>query len=39
VDAVRPKTTGVRSTQAHQLCSDWLGRGRVHKFAMVAEKQ
>ncbi|HEY2277780.1 MAG TPA: class I SAM-dependent methyltransferase [Streptosporangiaceae bacterium] len=24
---------------AHQLWSDWLGRGRVRKFAMVAEKQ
>ena len=24
---------------AHQLWSDWLGSGRVHKFAMVAEKQ
>jgi hypothetical protein len=24
---------------AHQLWSDWLGSGRVRKFAMVAEKQ
>jgi SAM-dependent methyltransferase len=24
---------------AHQLWSDWLGRGRVRKYAMVAEKQ
>jgi SAM-dependent methyltransferase len=24
---------------AHQLWSDWLGRGRVRKFAIVAEKQ
>jgi SAM-dependent methyltransferase len=24
---------------AHQMWSDWLGSGRVHKFAMVAEKQ
>ena len=24
---------------AHQVWSDWLGRGRVRKFAMVAEKQ
>jgi SAM-dependent methyltransferase len=24
---------------AHQLWSEWLGRGRVRKFAMVAEKQ
>ena len=24
---------------SHQLWSDWLGRGRVRKFAMVAEKQ
>jgi ubiquinone/menaquinone biosynthesis C-methylase UbiE len=24
---------------AHQLWSDWLGRGRVRKFAMVAEKR
>ncbi|HEY2285650.1 MAG TPA: class I SAM-dependent methyltransferase [Streptosporangiaceae bacterium] len=24
---------------AHQLWSDWLGRGRVRKFALVAEKQ
>ena len=24
---------------AHQLWCDWLGSGRVHKFAMVAEKQ
>ena len=24
---------------AHQLWSDWLGNGRVRKFAMVAEKQ
>ncbi len=24
---------------AHRLWSDWLGRGRVRKFAMVAEKQ
>jgi ubiquinone/menaquinone biosynthesis C-methylase UbiE len=24
---------------AHQLWSDWLGRGRVRKFAMVAEKK
>jgi ubiquinone/menaquinone biosynthesis C-methylase UbiE len=24
---------------AHQLWEDWLGRGRVRKFAMVAEKQ
>ena len=24
---------------AHQLWSDWLGSGRVHKFAMVAQKQ
>jgi SAM-dependent methyltransferase len=25
--------------RAHQLWSDWLGSGRVHKFAMVAQKQ
>jgi hypothetical protein len=24
---------------AHQLWSDWLGSGRVRKFAMVAKKQ
>jgi len=24
---------------AHQLWSDWLGNGRVRKFAMVAEKR
>jgi hypothetical protein len=24
---------------AHRLWSDWLGSGRVRKFAMVAEKQ
>jgi len=24
---------------AHQLWGDWLGNGRVRKFAMVAEKQ
>ena len=24
---------------AHQLWSDWLGSGRVRKFAMVAQKQ
>jgi hypothetical protein len=24
---------------AHQLWNDWLGSGRVRKFAMVAEKQ
>ena len=24
---------------AHQLWSDWLGSGRVRKFALVAEKQ
>jgi len=24
---------------AHQLWSDWLGSGRVRKFAVVAEKQ
>jgi SAM-dependent methyltransferase len=34
---------GTRATAelitAHQLWSDWLGSGRVHKFAMVAEKQ
>jgi SAM-dependent methyltransferase len=28
-----------RLITAHQLWSDWLGRGRVRKFAMVAEKQ
>jgi SAM-dependent methyltransferase len=26
-------------TRAHQLWSDWLGSGRVRKFAMVAEKR
>jgi SAM-dependent methyltransferase len=34
---------GTRATAelitAHQLWSDWLGRGRVRKFAMVAQKQ
>jgi hypothetical protein len=34
---------GTRATAelitAHQLWSDWLGSGRVRKFAMVAEKQ
>jgi ubiquinone/menaquinone biosynthesis C-methylase UbiE len=34
---------GTRATAelitAHQLWSDWLGNGRVRKFAMVAEKQ
>jgi SAM-dependent methyltransferase len=34
---------GTRATAelitAHQLWSDWLGSGRVHKFAIVAEKQ
>jgi SAM-dependent methyltransferase len=34
---------GTRATAdliaAHELWSDWLGRGRVRKFAMVAEKQ
>jgi hypothetical protein len=34
---------GARATAelitAHQLWSDWLGGGRLHKFAMVAEKQ
>ena len=34
---------GARATAelitAHQLWSDWLGSGRVRKFAMVAEKQ
>ena len=34
---------GTRATAeliaAHQLWSDWLGRGRVRKFAMVAEKR
>jgi hypothetical protein len=25
--------------EAHELWSDWLGRGRVRKFAMVAEKR
>jgi ubiquinone/menaquinone biosynthesis C-methylase UbiE len=34
---------GTRATEdliaAHQLWSDWLGSGRVRKFAMVAEKQ
>ena len=24
---------------AHELWSDWLGRGRVRKFALVAEKR
>ena len=34
---------GTRATAdlitAHQMWSDWLGSGRVRKFAMVAEKQ
>jgi hypothetical protein len=34
---------GTRATAelitAHRLWSDWLGSGRVRKFAMVAEKQ
>ena len=41
-----PQITGQIGTRAtaelitaHRLWSDWLGSGRVHKFAMVAEKQ
>jgi hypothetical protein len=41
-----PRIAGRIGTQAtaelitaHQLWSDWLGSGRVRKFAMVAEKQ
>ena len=41
-----PQIAGQIGTQAtaelitaHQLWSDWLGSGRVRKFAMVAEKQ
>ena len=41
-----PQISGEIGTQAtsdlitaHQLWSDWLGSGRVRKFAMVAEKQ
>jgi hypothetical protein len=41
-----PQIAGEIGTQAtadlitaHQLWSDWLGGGRVRKFAMVAEKQ
>jgi hypothetical protein len=41
-----PQIAGQIGTQAtaelitaHRLWSDWLGTGRVRKFAMVAEKQ
>ena len=41
-----PQIAGQIGTQAtaelitaHQVWSDWLGNGRVRKFAMVAEKQ
>jgi hypothetical protein len=41
-----PRIAGQIGTQAtaelitaHQLWSEWLGSGRVRKFAMVAEKQ
>ena len=38
-----PSQIGTRATAelitAHQLWSDWLGNGRVRKFAMLAEKQ
>jgi hypothetical protein len=44
--AVSPQIAGQIGKQAtaelitaHQLWSDWLGSGRVRKFAMVAEKQ
>jgi hypothetical protein len=44
--AESPQIVGPIGTQAtaelstaHQLCSEWLGSGRVRKFAMVAEKQ
>jgi SAM-dependent methyltransferase len=49
LDSFRADSTGIaaqvgtRATDeliaAHQLWSDWLGSGRVRKFAMVAEKQ
>ena len=35
---IGPRATAELIT-AHRLWSDWLGRGRVRKFAMVAEKQ
>jgi SAM-dependent methyltransferase len=35
---IGPQATAELIT-AHQLWTDWLGRGRVRKFAMVAEKQ
>jgi hypothetical protein len=44
--AESPQIAGQIGTQAtaeliaaHQLWSDWLGGGRVRKFAIVAEKQ
>jgi SAM-dependent methyltransferase len=44
--AVSPEIAGQIGTQAtaalitaHQLWSDWLGSGRIRKFAMVAEKR
>ena len=37
-DQIRKPTTAELIT-AHQLWSDWLGSGRMRKFAMVAEKQ
>ena len=42
-DTVWPIQLGTRATAdlitSHRLWSDWLGSGRVRKFAMVAEKQ
>jgi SAM-dependent methyltransferase len=38
VDQIGPHATAELIT-AHQLWSNWLGSGRVRKFAMVAEKQ
>ena len=44
--AEAPQIAGQIGTQAtaglitaHQMWSDWLGRGRVRKFAVVAEKR
>ena len=38
VGQIGPQATAELIT-AHQLWSDWLGSGRVRKFALVAEKQ
>ena len=37
-DEIGPQATAELIT-AHRLWSDWLGSGRVRKFAMVAENQ